>query len=71
MQLSWNRTIPVDIGASGVSGTVMRRGASYVITEAITTVAEYVAGLGFDAAKERVQGKLDEKKLQAELTVNH
>lgn len=42
-----------------------------MITEAITTVAEYVAGLGFDAAKERVQGKLDEKKLQAELTVNH
>ena len=39
-----------------------------MITEAITTVAEYVAGLGFDAAKERVQGKLDEKKLQAELT---
>ena len=39
-----------------------------MITEAITTAAEYVAGLGFDAAKEHVQGKLDEKRLRSELT---
>ncbi len=30
-----------------------------MITEAITTAAEYVAGLEFDVAKERIQGKLD------------
>ena len=39
-----------------------------MITEAITTAAEYVAGLGIDAAKEHVQGKLDEKRLRSELT---
>ena len=39
-----------------------------MITEAITTAAEYVAGLGFDVAKECGQGKLDEKKLRSELT---
>lgn len=39
-----------------------------MITEAITTAAEYMAGLGFDAAKEQAQYKLDEKKLRTELT---
>ena len=39
-----------------------------MITEAITTAEEYVAGLDFDAAKECVQGKLDEKRLRSELT---
>lgn len=39
-----------------------------MIIEAITTAAEYVAGLGLDAAKEHVQEKLDEKKLRSELT---
>lgn len=38
-----------------------------MITEAITTAAEYVAGLGLDAAKEHVHDKLDEKKLHTEL----
>lgn len=36
-------------------------------SEVITTVAEYVAGLGLDAMKERVHDKLDEQKLRAEL----
>ena len=39
-----------------------------MITAVITTAAEYVAGLGFDAAKECAQGKLDEKRLRSELT---
>ena len=39
-----------------------------MVTEAITTAAEYVAGLGFDVAKERAHAKLDEKKLRTELT---
>lgn len=38
-----------------------------MITEAITTAAEYVAGLGLEAAKERAHDKLDEKKLRTEL----
>ena len=39
-----------------------------MITEAIVTVAEYVAGLGLDIAKEHVHDKLDEKKLRNALT---
>ena len=39
-----------------------------MISEAVTTVAEYVAGLGLDVAKERVHDKLDEEKLRTELT---
>ena len=39
-----------------------------MVTEAITTAAEYVAALGFDVAKERAHAKLDEKKLRTELT---
>lgn len=38
-----------------------------MITEAIITVAEYVAVLGLDAVKERVHKKFDEKKLREEL----
>lgn len=38
-----------------------------MITEAITAVAEYVAGLGLDATKERIHDKLDEQKLRTEL----
>ena len=38
-----------------------------MITEAITTAAEYMAALGLDAVKERVHAKLDESKLRTEL----
>lgn len=38
-----------------------------MITGAITTAAEYVAGLGLDAVKERGHDKLDEQKLRTEL----
>ena len=39
-----------------------------MITEPISTAVEYVASLGFDAAKEHAHDKLDEKKLRTELT---
>ena len=39
-----------------------------MIKGAVTTVAEYMVGLGFDAAKYRVQGKLNAKKRCKELT---
>lgn len=43
------------------------RTANYMITEAIVTASEYVAGLGLDAVKEHVHEELDEKKLRSEL----
>lgn len=38
-----------------------------MMTEAITTAAEYAAGIGLDVAKEHAHDKLDEKKLRTEL----
>lgn len=35
--------------------------------EAIKTVADYVAGLGFDACKDRIKGRMDETKLKSAL----
>lgn len=36
--------------------------------EEISTATEYVASLGFDAAKERTHDKLDERKFRTEMT---
>lgn len=36
--------------------------------EAISTIADYTAGLGLDAAKDRIKEHLDDKKLRAALT---
>ena len=39
-----------------------------MFTEAISSVSEYVASLGFDATKDYFKEKIDEKKLQSTLT---
>lgn len=39
-----------------------------MITEAVKTIADYVAGLGLEAAKDRFKKKLDENRIRAALS---